>query len=173
MNVVLTDISQIFLNSLWYIRDFFYDVITHWGWIITGYIIFLIIIFGWIYYSKKTFHSMNTLFRVSMDTLYYKTSIILYNNHSTIYNFKENIGLLLQHKTSMIEQKDKAFYYENYQQLIKEIEYIYTLTDSDSNDIQRSKIDEQYNLVKVLQTTLSRLQTIATISTLGIYKILS
>ncbi len=73
----------------------------------------------------------------------------------------------------MIEQKDKAFYYENYQQLIKEIEYIYTLTDSDSNDIQRPKIDEQYNLVKVLQTTLSRLQTIATISTLGIYKILS
>ena len=173
MNTTLNDISKIFSVSLSYIRDFFSSTTTNSIRIIIGYVLFLIMIITWIYYSKKTFHTINTLFRVSMDRLYYQTSLILYKNHDTIYNFKENISLLLQYKTSMIEKKDKALYYENYEQLIKEIEYIYTLTSSDSNEIHKEDIDKQYKLVKILENKLSTLQNIANICTLWIYKLLS
>ena len=91
MNTTLNDISQIFSVSLSYIRDFFSSTTTNSIRIIIGYVLFLIMIITWIYYSKKTFHTINTLFRVSMDRLYYQTSLILYKNHDTIYNFKENI----------------------------------------------------------------------------------
>ena len=66
----------------------------------------------------------------------------------------------------MIEKKDKALYYENYEQLIKEIEYIYSLTNSDSNEIHKEDIDKQYKLVKILENKHSTLQNIANICTL-------
>lgn len=127
----------------------------------------------WIQYTKKTFHTINSLFRVSIDKLYYQTSLILYNNKNTIYNFKENIWLLLQYKTAMIAKKYKALYYEDYEQLIKEIEYIYNLTNTDIAEIWKDTIDKQYQLVKTLQTKLSRLKNIANIYTLWIYKFFS
>ncbi len=173
MNTVLNELHQIFLNTLSYVRDFFSTTTTNSLRIVLWYIAFLIMIVLWIQYTKKTFQTINTLFKVSMDKLYYQIALILYNNKNTIYNFKENIWLLLQYKTAMIAKKDKAVYYEDYEQLIKEVEYIYTLTNSDISEIWRENIDKQYQLVRTLEIKLSRLKNIANICTLGIYKLFS
>lgn len=116
---------------------------------------------------------MNTLFRVSMDTLYYESSLLLYTHHNDIYQFKENIPLLLQHKTHLIQKKDKAYYYENFYQLIEEIEYIYQLTESGKIIDNKNDIINQYNIIITLTHTIKNIKNSLTLLTLGIYKILS
>jgi len=168
------------LNSIWlwsnfisWIREFF-EGLGHYRllwWII--YILFIISLYIRLYYSNKTFQKINTLFRVSMDTLYYESSLLLYTHHKDIYQFEENIPLLLQHKTNLIQKKDKAYYYEDFYKLIEEIEYIYQLTEPGKIINNKNDIISQYNIVITLTSTIKNIKNILTILTLGIYKILS
>lgn len=168
------------LNSIWlwtnfiaWIKDFFegfgqYAILW---WII--YILFIISLYIRLYYSNKTFQKINTLFRVSMDTLYYESSLLLYTHHKDIYQFKDNIPLLLQYKTNLIQKKDKAYYYEDFYKLLEEIEYIYQLTEPGKIINNKNDIISQYNIVITLTSTMKNLKNTLTIVTLGIYKLLS
>ncbi len=168
------------LNSIWlwsnfisWIKGFFegfgqYAILW---WII--YILFIVSLYIRLYYSNKTFQKINTLFRVSMDTLYYESSLLLYTHHKDIYQFEENIPLLLQKKTNLIQKKDKAYYYEDFYKLIEEIEYIYQLTKPGKVIDNKNDIISQYNIIITLTSTIKNIKNTLTILTLGIYKILS
>lgn len=168
------------LNSVWlwsnfinWIKDFFewlseYAIL---GWII--YILFIISLYIRLHYSNKTFQKINTLFRVSMDTLYYESSILLYTHHKDIHQFEENIPLLLQNKNNLINKRDKAYYYEDFYKLIEEIEYIYQLIEPGKTIINKNDIINQYNIVITLTNTIKNIKNSLTIFTLGVYKILS
>jgi hypothetical protein len=108
-----------------------------------------------------------------MDTLYYESSLLLYTHHKDIYQFEENIPLLLQHKTSLIQKKDKAYYYEDFYKLIEEIEYIYQLIEPGKIINNKNDIISQYNIIITLTSTIKNIKNTLTILTLGIYKILS
>ena len=119
----------------------------------------------WLRYSRKTFNTINTLFKVSMDDIYYQISLLLYNNKDNIYNFKENIPLLLQYKTEEMNKRSKANYYNNYTKLREEIEYIGNLTE---NKIQynREVLDTQHSLVQNLSHTILYLKNSLSVLTL-------
>lgn len=171
MQQIIKDISNFFStiwSSLW---SFFQNSPTI---IIRGIIIYLLIVIliRWrLYYSRKIFHSANTLFRVSMDDLYYQTSLILYKNKWSIYDFQSNIPLLLQYKTQEINKRSKATYYNNYEKLLEEIEYIAQLTNT-SLSYNRTELDKQYHTVRSLDHTMNSIYNIFMILTLWIGKLL-
>lgn len=168
------------LNSIWlwsnliaWIKDFFGQLSHYrlWWWI--AYILFIISLYIRLSYSKKTFQKIETLFRVSMDTLYYESSLLLYTHHKDIHQFEENINLLLKQKTDLINKRDKAYYYEDFYKLIEEIEYLYQLTEPGKIIVNKSDIINQYNIIVKLIGTIHHINNTLTIFTLGIYKIFS
>ncbi len=168
-----------FLETIWLWSNLFNSLkgsvfsITHysrlWLWI---YIIIIVWLYALLRYTQKTFTTMNTWFRVSIDTLYYNISLLLYQNKDTIYNFKENIPLLLQYKTQLINKKDKAYYYEDCERLITEIEYIYTLTNSNQAVENKDTLIQQSHILLQLTGTIKNIKTTLTIMTLWLYKLL-
>jgi len=173
MNTSLLNSLWLWTNFITWIKDFFEELgqyVILW-WII--YVLFIVILYIRLHYSHKTFQKINTLFRVSMDTLYYESSLLLYTHHNNIYQFKENIPLLLQHKTDLLQKKDKAYYYENFYKLIEEIEYIYQLTEPGKIIANKNDIINQYNIIITLTSTIKNIKNTLTIVTFGIYKILS
>jgi hypothetical protein len=140
--------------------------------IIIIYVFILISMIIRLYYSKKTFQQINNLFRVSIDGLYYDISLILYKSKDSIYEFHKNIPLLLNNKTITIAKRERAYYYEDYDKLIEEIEYIYTLTWSDKIIIDKETIDIQHKLLLKLNHTIHSLQNTITMLTLGVSKII-
>lgn len=172
MNTKILDTIWLWENLLDILKVFFLWATKYtwlWVWI---YLTIIITLYALLNYSKQTFTKINTLFRVSIDTLYYETSLMLYKNKNNIYEFKDNIPLLLQHKTGLINKKDKAYYYENFEKLIEEIEYIYNLTDSDKTLLNKDNIIKQHNILLKLITTISNIEKSLTIITLWLYKLL-
>ena len=161
MQQIIKDISNFFStiwSSLW---SFFQNSPTI---IIRGIIIYLlvVILIRWrLYYSRK----------ISMDDLYYQTSLILYKNKWSIYDFQSNIPLLLQYKTQEINKRSKATYYNNYEKLLEEIEYIAQLTNT-SLSYNRTELDKQYHTVRSLDHTMNSIHHIFMILTLWIGKLL-
>ena len=172
MNTKILDTIWLWENLLDILKVFFLWATKYtwlWVWI---YLTIIITLYALLNYSKQTFTKINTLFRVSIDTLYYETSLILYKNKNNIYEFKDNIPLLLQYKTGLINKKDKAYYYENFEKLIEEIEYIYNLTDSDKTLLNKDNIIKQHNILLKLIITISNIEKSLTIITLWLYKLL-
>lgn len=170
MKQILNDIIEFFVtiwSSLW---SFFANMETYIIGLVVMYIITIIILIVWLQYSRKTFNTINTLFRVSMDDLYYQISILLYRNKNNIYDFQSNIPLLLQYKTQEIKKKDKAAYYNNYIKLIDEIEYIWQLTDSPIT-YNRNELNHQYTLVHKLDNTIHQIKNSLSLLTLGLARI--
>lgn len=172
MDNIRTEIIWFWNNFLFLIKGFFSSTLQYWRLWLALYTIFIISLYLRLSYSYKTFQKVNTLFRVSMDTLYYEVSILLYKHQNDIHEFKENIPLLLQHKTEFIHKKDNAHYYEDFNQLLQEVEYIYQLTESGKIITNKDEIVNQYNIVITLTNTIKNIKNTLTIFTLGIYKLL-
>jgi len=124
MKQILLDIVSFFVAIGSSIGSVFANMEIYLFWVIVLYIITIIVLVFWLQYSRKTFLTVSNIFNISIDNLYYQTSLLLYNHKDNIYNFKENSPLLLQYKTQEISKRDKANYYSNYPKLIEEIEYI-------------------------------------------------
>lgn len=139
-------------------------------WLLVIYIIIIISLLFRLQYSRKTFNTINTLFKVSMDDLYYQTSLLLYRHKDDIYDFNTNIPLLLQYKTQEINKRDKATYYHNYIKLIDEIEYIWQLTDSPVQ-YNRAELDHQHTLVNKLDNTITYIKNSLSILTFWIARL--
>lgn len=166
---IFNDIVTFFVaigSSLWW---FFTNLEIYIIWLIVTYVIIVVALILWLRYSRKTFNTINTLFKVSMDDIYYQVSLLLYNNKDNIYNFKENIPLLLQYKTEEMNKRNKANYYNNYTKLMDEIEYIWNLTE---NKVQydRESLDTQHSLVQNLSHTILYLKNSISVLTLWIAK---
>lgn len=71
----------------------------------------------------------------------------------------------------MIAQKENAFYYNEWDKLIEEIVYIYTLTDTDPSSINKDQIYQHYTIVKNLTSTLWVLKNTLHTLTLGLSKL--
>jgi hypothetical protein len=106
------------------------------------------------------------LFRVSIDNLYYEVSKLLYEHKDDIHDFKENIPLLLQYKTQTIAKKEKGNYYEDFNNLITEIEYISQLTIQKSILSNKDDINNQYTILMKLINTIKVIRNTITIVTL-------
>ncbi len=170
MKQIINDISEFFViiwSSLW---SFFGNMEVYVIWLIIIYIIIIITLILRLQYSRKTFNTINTLFNISMDSLYYQTSLLLYRNKDNIYDFTNSIPLLLQYKTQEINKRDSANYYENYNKLIDEIEYIWQLTDS-SIQYNRAELDKQYQIVNKLSQTTTYISNSLSVFTLWIAKL--
>lgn len=172
MNINFLETIWLWSNLFNWFKDLIFSI-THYGrlwlWI---YIIIIVWLYALLRYTQKTFTTMNTWFRVSIDTLYYNISLLLYQNKDAIYHFKENIPLLLQYKTQLINKKDKAYYYEDSERLITEIEYIYTLTNSNQAVENKDTLIQQSHILLQLTSTIKNIKTTLTIMTLWLYKLL-
>lgn len=173
MNNTLSEIINWWSNIISWIQGFF-DQISIYRWLrLFLYIVFLSSLLIRLYYSKKTFQKVNTLFRVSIDNLYYQTSKILYTEKSNIHNFKDNIPLLLQEKTQLINKRSKGNYYEKFDNIISEIEYIFQLTEGNKEISNKNDIKNQHNLLIKLINTINNINNTLAITTLGISKFFS
>lgn len=171
MQNILTELQhmRILLNQE---GQSYFSLIVKYGWVIL--IIYLIIIIGlvlWLRYSQHIFHTLTTAFRVSIDNLYYTTSLLLYTNKDNIHDFKENIPLLLQYKTNLINKKSQANYYENIDDIIKEVEYIYLLTESQATITDKEQLLAQWQLLQHLSHTINTLKQTLTFLTLGLFQL--
>lgn len=168
-----TTISTSIADAWWSIADFFVQLRIHSPWIIVLYIFTIIILLVWDYYTRQTYIKANTLFRVLMDHMYYTVSQVLYHHREEIYDFHNTIPILLQHKTDMIAQKAQWLYYNDFDLLIKEVQYIYQLTNTGLNDINIDQLTEQYAIVKHLKNTTLWLKGILNTMTLWIYHLMT
>lgn len=170
MRAIANDILEFFVTLWSWLWSFFANLGNYAIGALVIYILIIIALVFWLRYSRKTFNTINTLFKVSMDDLYYQTSLLLYKHQNDIYDFKSNIPLLLQYKSQEINQRDKADYYNNYTKLIDEIEYIWQLTES-SISYDRVQLDHQYQLVNWLSQTMSYIKNSLSVLTLGLANI--
>ncbi len=107
-----------------------------------------------------------------MDHMYYSVSTVLYTHRDTIYDFHNTIPILIKHKSDMIARKSQWLYYNDFDPLIKEVQYIYQLTNTPIDTINIDHITQQYTIVKQLKTAKLWLQGTLNTLTLWLYQLM-
>jgi FlaA1/EpsC-like NDP-sugar epimerase len=121
--IIMMDIQSYIIwlreNMLIMMSEFLTNINSYliFWWII--YLLCILWLYARMYYANKTYAKIDSLFRLSIDTLYYEISVLLYNHRQDIHEFDTNIPLLLSHKTNLINQRDKAHYYEHFESCLK------------------------------------------------------
>ena len=169
MKQLITDIAQWFSALPWVIGWFFDHSGTIILWIIIIYIICIILLSLRLRSANTTFTKLTTLFQEPLDDLYYQTSVILYRQKDNIYDASATIPLLLKYKTEEIAKNDEANYYNNYEKLVQEIDYIGEFTEQKIM-YDRPGLDAQHSIIKQFHSTIIRLRMSLLALTLWIAK---
>lgn len=131
------------------------------------YTIFIATLILWIIYTKRVLRPIEFQANKKLDTLWYHSDILLYNNKSSIHNIQETLPLLLHYKKESIQNNNPWAIVEK---LYEEYNYICKLVGSDilisSDDIIQHK-----HLIMKLQQTESYLKWLLALSTIGLSRI--
>lgn len=171
MNTTYEKTIVLIENIVYTLQDMFLWIGNMWYLIFVLYVGYISILVWRLHYAHNTFNKINTLFKVSIDNLYYSTSLLLYNNQSNIHDFDTNIALLLEYKTKFIAKKEKAIYHNDFTVLLNEIEYIYKLIDPNKTIENKTTIVSNHELLIKLSHTIDTINNILSISTLHLYKL--
>ena len=169
MKQIISDILQWFSSLPWAIGWFFDHSGTIILWVIIIYIVCIVLLSLRLRSAWKTFNKLTTLFQESIDDLYYQTSVILYQEKENIIDAPTTIPLLLKYKTEEIAKNSEANYYENYEKLVQEIDYIGELTQQKIT-YDRTGLDSQQHIIKQFHSTIVRLRMSLLALTLWIAK---
>lgn len=101
----------------------------------------------------RSYSKTNQRFEALVDDLYYQSSLIIHKLWDDLYDRENTIPLLFKHKTAEIARRKNANYYEHFDELFQEIQYIEELTQT-SMTYEEDKLQEHKNIT----STLARLQ---------------
>lgn len=169
MQQIGKDFINFFVNLWSGLWSFFSNIENYLIRVILIYIIIIIFLSFWLRYSKKTFAAIILIFDEHMDNLYYDASLRLYNHKDDIHDFSNTIPLLWKYKTEEFTKMDKANYYEHYEKLRDEIEYIWQLVN-ESITYDRAGLDTEHKLIIKISNNIKYIKRSLLGLTLGIAK---
>ena len=147
-----------------FVLSFFWNAIF----LIPIYIVLVVITIAWLYYTNKIYRRVSSSLYSWLDQLRYECSRLLYTNKDSLYNFKNNLPLLLHYKTESIA--NPTLLKENSQKIIDEYLYINNLVWSIAS-IDTAQIQMNAKFLIKLENTKHRLSSFLSLFTVGLSRL--